>query len=98
MSWHGALHEAAYLVATLSWAIACLVFRRRFAALGQRGWARGWVATLVAFLVLSAWPDPGSLPIRIVVATALQFGLVVAMAAHLGRRLPYTTAAPPRAQ
>jgi hypothetical protein len=46
MSWHGALHEVGYLVVMLSWTAACFVFRRRFAALGQRGWARVCVATV----------------------------------------------------
>ena len=49
-SWHGALHEVGYLLALLSWTPACFVFRRRFAALGRRGWARACVATAVAAL------------------------------------------------
>lgn len=97
MSWHGALHELGYLLAVLSWTAACLVLRSRFVALGQRGWARGCVATLVAFLVLSAWPDLHSFSIRIVLATAVQFGLVAALAAHLRRGLPDTPTTPPQA-
>jgi hypothetical protein len=91
MSWHGALHEVGYVVVMLSWTAVCLVFRRRFAALGQRGWARVCVATVVAALVLSGWPDPDSLTIRIVIATAVQFGFVAAVAARLRRGLPEAT-------
>ena len=88
MSWHGALHEVGYLVVMLSWTTACFVFRRRFAVLGQRGWARACVVTVVAALMLSGWPDPDGFTTRIVIATAVQFGLVAAVAAHLRRGLP----------
>jgi uncharacterized protein DUF998 len=91
LSWHGALHEVGYLVALVSWTAACLVFRGRFATLGQRGWARACVATVAAFLVLSGWPDWNSLSIRIVIATAMQFGFLAAVAARLRRRLPQAT-------
>jgi hypothetical protein len=91
MSWHGALHEVGYVVVLLSWTAVCLVFRRRFAVLGQRGWARACVATVAAFLVLSGWPDWNSLSIRIVIATAVQFGFVAAVAARLRRGLPEAT-------
>jgi Protein of unknown function (DUF998) len=94
LSWHGALHEVGYLVVLLSWTAACLVFRGRFAALGQRGWARACVATVAAALVLSGWPDPDSLSIRIVIATAVQFGLVAAVAARLRRGLPQAITTP----
>jgi hypothetical protein len=95
LSWHGALHEVGYLVALVSWTAACFVFRGRFATLGRRrGWARACVATVAAFLVLSGWPDWNSLSIRIVIATAVQFGLVAAVAARLRRGLPQATTTP----
>jgi hypothetical protein len=94
MSWHGALHEVGYLVALVSWTAACLVFRSRFATLGQRGWARVCVATVAVFLALSGWPDWNSLSIRIVIATAVQFGFVAAVAARLRRGLPQATTTP----
>jgi hypothetical protein len=95
LSWHGALHEVGYLVALVSWTAACFVFRGRFATLGRRrGWARACVATVAAFLVLSGWPDWNSLSIRIVIATAVQFGLVAAVAARLRRGLPQAITTP----
>jgi Protein of unknown function (DUF998) len=93
MSWHGALHEVGYAVVLLSWTAVCFVFCRRFAVLGQRGWARACVATAVAALVLSGWPDWNSFSIRIVIATAVQFGFVAAVAARLRRELPQATSA-----
>lgn len=98
MTWHGAMHEAGYLVAMLSWVAACLVFRRRFAALGQRGGAWACIAALVAALALSAWPDMDSYAPRIVIATAVQFGFLAAIAAHLRRALPDRATTPPSAQ
>jgi hypothetical protein len=49
---------------------------------------------MAAALVLSGWPDPDSLTIRIVIATAVQFGFVAAVAARLRRGLPKTTSTP----
>ena len=85
MSWHGALHELGFLVVTVSWTAACFVFRRRFAGVGQRGWARACIAAVVAVTVLIAWPDLDSFSVRAVVASALQFGVLAAVAAHLIR-------------
>lgn len=88
MSWHGGLHEAGYVLVMLSWTAACLVFRAHFATYGQRGWARACIATLVAVFLVSGLPDPDSLPTRIVLATAMQFGLLAAVATRIKRRLP----------
>ena len=88
ISWHGVLHEVGFIVAFLSWTAACFVFARRFAALGQRRWVGACVATAVAVLVLTSWPDLDSLSVRLVLATAIQFGFVAAMAARLPRALP----------
>jgi len=88
MSWHGALHELGFTIVLLSWTIACLVFRRRFTALRQPGWARACLACVIAAIVIGAWPDINSFSIRIVVATAVQFGFLAAVAVHLKRALP----------
>src|SRR4030095_5432866 len=91
LSWHVSLHEVGYVVVLLSWTAACLVFRRRFAALGQRGWARACVVTVAAGLLAGGWADLDSFTIRIVIATAVQFGFVAAVAARLRRGLPDAT-------
>jgi hypothetical protein len=84
-SWHGILHEVGFGVATLSWLAACFVFARHFAARRQRGWARACLAAPVVVVVLVAWPDLDSLSVRLVLASAVQFGLLVAVAAQLRR-------------
>jgi hypothetical protein len=82
MSWHGLLHELGYLVAMLSWTAAAVVFARRFGVLGQRGAAVATVATIVGVALISAWPDPATFTIRIVLATAVQFAFVAVLAAR----------------
>jgi Protein of unknown function (DUF998) len=87
ISWHGILHEAGFLIATLGMIIGCLVFARRFAALGRRAWVAASIATPVAVLCISLWPDLSSLSVRLVIATAILFGYVAAIAARALREL-----------
>jgi hypothetical protein len=82
ISWHGILHEVGFLVATLGVIIGCLVFAWRFAALRRPGWVAASIATPVAVLGLIFWPDLDSLSVRIVIATAILFGYVAAIAAR----------------
>lgn len=86
MSWHGALHEFGYAVAVVSWTVACFVFRRRYARSQRPQLARVCVATFAVVLALSVWPDSGSFGIRILLASAVQFAFVAAVAAsHVAR-------------
>ncbi|MEU5879368.1 DUF998 domain-containing protein [Spirillospora sp. NPDC047279] len=52
VSWHGALHNLAPVGMGLALSVACLVFARRFARDGQRGWAVYSVLAPAAYLVL----------------------------------------------
>lgn len=54
LSWHGTLHSIAPVVAILSLIVACLVFARRFAGQGQRGWATYSIATVLANIALTS--------------------------------------------
>ncbi len=87
ISWHGLLHEVGFIVATVSWLAACFVFVRRFAALKQWGWVAACVAAPVSVLVIDGWPDLDSLAVRLVIGSAISFGFVTALAAHLVRRI-----------
>lgn len=84
ISWHGMLHSVGGLL-SLSMMVACLVFARRFAALGQRGWVAACVGTLVAVVAVLAWPDMDSLSVRLLLGSALQSAFVAALAVHLMR-------------
>jgi hypothetical protein len=98
LSWHGVLHEVGFVVALVSWTAACFVLVRRFVALRRGGWLAACVATPLAVLVLASWPDTDSLSLRLVLATAIQFGFLAAVAAHLVRGLPDAPAATPAAR
>jgi Protein of unknown function (DUF998) len=99
MSWHGALHEVGFLLSFVGAIGACLVFARRYAAIGRRGWVVAAVSTVVAALVIAGWPDLNTLSVRLVMATAVLFAFPTAVAAqHLrsarfpaGRDLVATT-------
>src|ERR1700716_475481 len=53
-SWHGMLHFLGFTVAFIALIAACFVFTRRFASLGQRGWAAYCAATgAVAFVLIA---------------------------------------------
>jgi hypothetical membrane protein len=83
LSWHGFGHTVGFVVANLGMVVGCLVFARRFAALNQWGWVAACVATVVAVSVLVLWPDTDGVSVRLVVASAILFGFVAAVAAHL---------------
>jgi len=92
ISWHGMLHNVAPILALDGMVVGCLVFARRFAALKQGSWAAAGVAAALAVLVLTFWPDLDGISVRLVVAQAIQFGFVAALAAHPMRGLPDTAA------
>jgi hypothetical protein len=93
-SWHAILHDVAHVLAFLSLIAACFVLARRFAVLGQLGWATYCVATGVALLGLMAWPDQDTVTVQLAVAVVLGWAWMSVMAARLLRGLPGTAATP----
>lgn len=87
-SWHGFLHGVGAVLAIDGMIIGALVFARRFAALKQWGWVTVCVATAVATLAIGSWPDMDSVSVRLVLASAIVFAFVAALAARLMRGLP----------
>ena len=69
LSWHGVLHEIGFGIAQLAWLAAAIAFARRHRVLG--------ITAIVVTLGVALWPDLDSLSVRLVVATALQFLLIV---------------------
>ena len=98
LSWHGILHDAAHVLAFLALIAACFVLARRFAGLGQRGWATYCVATGVALLGLMAWPDRDTVLVQLAVAIVLGWVWLSVLAARLLRGLPDGAATPAAAQ
>jgi Protein of unknown function (DUF998) len=91
LSWHGMLHAIAPVLAFVSLIAACFVLARRFAGLGQRGWAGYCVATGVALLGLLAWPDQDTVVVQLAVAIVLGWAWLSALAARLLTGLPGAT-------
>jgi hypothetical protein len=83
LSWHGILHEVGFVMAFVSCTAACLVFMRWFAARKQWGWVAMCIGTAVAAFVVASWPDMDSISVRLVLASAIQFAFVAALAALL---------------
>ena len=54
MSWHAILHSVAFFLAFTALTVACFVFVRRFASLGQKGWMTYSLSSGVATPVLIA--------------------------------------------
>jgi hypothetical protein len=102
ISWHGLLHFVAGAIGFLALISACFVFARRFAALGQRGWAAYSVATGVvffaAFVGIAAGPhqegahvgfvDAAFVNLAFTIAVVLGWAWISVMAARLMTELP----------
>lgn len=87
VTWHGAMHFVVAAIAFLALIAACFVFARRFARLGQRGWAAYCVTTGVIFFAAFAGIASGSsasaLNVAFAVAVVLGWTWVSVMAARL---------------
>jgi len=59
------------------------VFARRFAALGQRGWATHCLTTGVALLGLMAWPDQDTIIVQLALAIVLGWTWMSVVAARM---------------
>jgi hypothetical membrane protein len=94
LSWHSGLHFLVAGVAYLSLIAASFVFARRFAGLGQRGWAWYSLMTglvfLAAWLALFAWPEQDVVNLAYAAAALHGHGWVSVMAAQLRTGLPAT--------
>jgi hypothetical protein len=88
ISWHGMLHNIAPVLALDGMIIGCLVFARHFAARRQWGWVTAGLASAVAIVVLTFWPDLDGISVRLVLAQAILSGFVAALTAHLIAGLP----------
>jgi Protein of unknown function (DUF998) len=80
MTWHGVLHGVGFALSFIGAIAACAVFARRYAAQGRRGRMLAALATPVTALVVAGWPDLDTLSVRLVVATAILFGFLTAVA------------------
>lgn len=87
-SWHGIAHNLAPGLALDAATVATVVFARRFAAARERRWMLYSLATGMAVLVLSFWPDLNGISVRLALAVTLAFAWVSAVAARLRAEQP----------
>lgn len=80
MSWHGALHQAGFLLTQLAFVGAAVVLAVRFGRRRQWGWMTATIAALVAAVLVPALGDPETLALRLVISAAIELGLVSAIA------------------
>ncbi|MEU5722690.1 DUF998 domain-containing protein [Micromonospora sp. NPDC047738] len=83
MSWHSAGHGVGAMLAFGSLTAACLVFARRFLRLGARGWALFSVLCALATVIVMAWPDQGSISVRLALGSVFIFGWLTAVSARI---------------
>jgi hypothetical protein len=88
MSWHGLLHEIGFMLSFAGAIATCVVFARRYAALGRRGWMVTALVAAVAAVVVAGWPDLNTLSVRLVIATAILFGFLTAVFAQVLKQGP----------
>ncbi len=83
ISWHGLMHLVSGGVGFLGLIAACLTFARRFAGLGQTGWAAYSVATgalfFAAFVGVATGSQPGG-PVLVLVTLAFTAAVVLGWA------------------
>jgi hypothetical membrane protein len=87
VSWHGAVHFVVAAIAFLALVAACFVFARRFASLGQRGWAVYCATTgaifLAAFAGIASGSGTAALNVAFAAAVVLGWTWLSALAARL---------------
>jgi hypothetical protein len=86
-SFHGLLHFVSGGIGFLALIAACLLFARRFATLGQLGWAAHSLATgaifLAAFVGVASGPGQPFIVIGFWIAVALAWAWISAISARL---------------
>ncbi|MBL8949846.1 MAG: DUF998 domain-containing protein [Myxococcaceae bacterium] len=83
LSWRGAVHELGFIVAQLAWLAAAAALARSFSAANDRTHAVLCLVALAAAVVVAAWPHAESLAPRLVLVTAIELGLLTAVARRL---------------
>ena len=87
MSWHGAVHQVGFVLTQLAFVTAAIVLAVQFARNRQRRWAAACIAAVFAAILVAVLGDPETLAIRLVLSSAIELGLIsaVALATLLGR-------------
>ena len=92
LSWHGAVHEVGFVLTQLAFVVAAIILAVRFGRAGRRGWMIASILALIGALAVAAVGSPETLAIRLVASSAIELGLVAAVAAHALRSVRGTAA------
>ncbi|HET9521536.1 MAG TPA: DUF998 domain-containing protein [Candidatus Limnocylindrales bacterium] len=76
-------HSIGFIGAFSSLVAATLVFSRRFAAIGERGWVAYSLASGLGALVLSGWPSTDGASVRYAIAAVIAWAWVTLLAVRL---------------
>jgi hypothetical protein len=87
MSWHGAVHQVGFVLTQLAFTAATVVLTVLFARNRDGGWAIACSIALLAALLIAALGTPETLAIRLVISSAIELGLISALAARSLRDL-----------
>jgi hypothetical protein len=93
-SWHGAIHEAGFIVTQIAFLGAACTLAVRFAKKRRIAWAIACAAAAIAAILVAAMGDPQALAIRLVVSSAIELGLIsaVMLESLVGRAEPHPDA------
>jgi hypothetical protein len=82
LSWHGAVHEAGFILTQLAFLVLTILLAVRFGRARRRGWMIVSILALVAAVGVAAVGSPETMAIRLVVSSAVELGLVAAIIAR----------------
>ncbi|MEH1165509.1 DUF998 domain-containing protein [Micromonospora sp. CPCC 205539] len=82
VSWHAVGHGVGAGLAFGSLSVAFLVFARTWWRAGQRGWAAFSLLSALAVVAVLAFPDQGSISVRMALASVVTFGWLTALCAR----------------
>jgi hypothetical membrane protein len=81
MSWHGAIHEAGFLLTQLAFVALGVLLAAGFKRNHRRGWAAAGIAAVALAVLVAALGDAETFALRLVISAAIELGLVSALAA-----------------
>jgi hypothetical membrane protein len=89
LSWHGAVHQAGFILTQLAFVLSGIMLAVRFRRDHQRAWASACIAAIAAALLVAGLGEPETFAIRLVVSSVIELGLISAVAlGSLWGRIP----------
>jgi hypothetical membrane protein len=94
ISWHGAVHQVGFVLTQLAFVAGAVILAVHFGRVRRRGWAVACTVAVVAAVLVAAFGDAETLAIRLVITSAVELGLVSALALEALRSSPPVRSAP----